>query len=83
MSEEKKRLSLDDLENVAGGVSFERVNNMIVLKAANGERIATAATYEEAQAIALKKNLSVRALNARGPLQTKSPMDLEIKNHLQ
>ena len=84
MSEEKKNLSLEELENVAGGVNFEKVNGRIQLTGANGERIATAASYEEAQAIVLKKGLTLQApLNAaHSALQTKSPMDNEIKRHL-
>ena len=81
MNEKMENLTLDDLENVAGGVVIlSEMNGKYEIHDLQGKALATVATKEEARALAQKMGLPLHANmeSAKEALaravQTKSPM---------
>lgn len=83
MSENKKALSLDDLENVAGGVIYYQESPTgCALCNAEGQILATVDSLETANSLATQYGCTVaaaetaskNALAAKKALATKSPM---------
>ena len=91
MSEEKKNLSLEDLEEVAGGVVIyekantkanarmnDKMNDKILIRDLHGREFEAAGSLESVQSFLKEKGIevySVAEAAAAGVLKTKSPMD--------
>ena len=68
MSENKKALSIEDLESVAGGLTtYEATATGGVLKAVNGRPIAEVASFDEASKLASRYGFIVTTVEAAGP----------------